>query len=500
MSTLPIWLNFSDPFRKHLNIKYTVTSAFIYWFLLMLLQECLSMLVQLISYATPACLIDWLPFGDLYNKCSQILAWGEAVKCGRFELTPFVSEEDYLTELFIIQNKVYSRSIVNPHAKWSQLYKQIVNEVASIKLTQQDGRLREQPFGILVYGDPGCGKSMTTVKLVKELYDRLGLPLTAHDVVTLNETDEFQSEYKSSHKVVVFDDVGQSSLVHEPSDYTRKLIDFINNIPKVALNPHLQMKGKIRIRPDVVIATTNRHTVDTKGNDEFTEPVICPDAVMRRFKLIVRAEMDDKYDRFTIMQYTGFRSRNKGSSYFKDIKEVDFKGLLDHATSVCKAHRESQKNFTSMINDVFAKEDTSSPGISVKDMFKVMRQPRFHVEGNFISQTGKKTKSVLSDIGTLAAGAAGFLTTMFISFHVAEEEHKKKDLDRITQILGLEDSNEGLRRDVNHWKNSCSKLQVSNNEYSFKTASLEKKCISFSSQIEDLSIRIDQLVELNNTL
>lgn len=470
----------------------------------MLVQEYVAMMVQVLTFLTPTFLIEWLPFGDLFNKSSQILSYGEAVKCGRFELTPFESEEDYLNELFILQSKVYSRSIITPHAKWSQLYKQLVNEVSSIRLTQQDGRLREQPFGILVYGPPGSGKSMTTVKLVKKMYNRLDLTLQARDVVTLNETDEFQSEYRSCHKVVVFDDVGQSSLTYEVSDYTRKLIDFINNIPKVALNPHLQMKGKVRIRPDVVIATTNRHTDDMQGNGEFTQPVICPDAVMRRFRLIVRAEADCKYDKFTIMKYTGSRNKNAGSSYFEDIKVVDFNGLLDYGVDVWKEHRLEQQNFTQMINEVFAEDDKpKTEGISFRDMFRVGRLPEFQAEC-MLSQSGEtgwgkdsNNKSWSYTFGRILGIAGTVMKTNYDDLII----QKNREISR----LNAENNKLSLKcvqlaEESHTWEKSYKYEYGRQGEYPKLVVKWRTQFYDINRKYEDLKRQVKQLEELNKTL
>jgi hypothetical protein len=115
--------------------------------------------------------------------------------------------------------------------------------------------------------------------------DRYG-GFKASDMVTLNETDEYQSEFRTCHKVVLFDDIGASRYgLNDTSNPWRKVIDFVNNIKKTALNPNVEMKGKVYIEPDVVILTTNLDMTQT-GSIAMYIPAL--EAIYRRFNCVFK--------------------------------------------------------------------------------------------------------------------------------------------------------------------------------------------------------------------
>jgi len=105
-------------------------------------------------------------------------------------------------------------------------------------------------------------------------------------MVTLNETDEYQSEFRTSHKVVLFDDIGASKYgLADTKNPWRKVVDFVNNIRKTALNPNVEMKGKVYIEPDLVIITSN---LDFTRGAAINQYIPAQDAIFRRFNRIVR--------------------------------------------------------------------------------------------------------------------------------------------------------------------------------------------------------------------
>jgi len=148
-----------------------------------------------------------------------------------------------------------------------------------------DGALRKQPFCVMLYGFPGTGKSSFAIQIARALMVDLYGGFTSSDMVTLNETDEYQSEYRSSHKVVLFDDIGASKYgLSDTKNPWRKVIDFVNNIKKTALNPNVEMKGKVYIQPDLVILTSN---LDFARGGDIALFIPAMEAIFRRFNQIV---------------------------------------------------------------------------------------------------------------------------------------------------------------------------------------------------------------------
>lgn len=149
-----------------------------------------------------------------------------------------------------------------------------------------DGTLRKQPFCVLLYGYPGTGKSSFAIQIAQALMtDKYG-EFNSADMVTLNESDEYQSEFRTSHKVVLFDDIGASKYgLNDTKNPWRKVVDFVNNIKKTALNPNVEMKGKVYIQPDLVILTSN---LDFENGGQINGYIPAFEAIMRRLSKIVR--------------------------------------------------------------------------------------------------------------------------------------------------------------------------------------------------------------------
>jgi hypothetical protein len=111
----------------------------------------------------------------------------------------------------------------------------------------------------MLYGEPGVGKSSSAVRIAQACMRKMYGTFNDHDMVAINETDKFQSEFRTFHRVILFDDIDASrpDAADSISPF-HKVIDYVNNIEKTALNPNVDMKGKVHIRPDLVILTTNR--------------------------------------------------------------------------------------------------------------------------------------------------------------------------------------------------------------------------------------------------
>jgi len=162
----------------------------------------------------------------------------------------------------------------------------VANKIA---LTIQPNVVRRQPFGIAICGEPGTGKTFTAMELSRALCSLLK-PVTRDEIIVLNESDDFQSEFRTRHRIVVFDDLGASRAAVTGRDDYRKVIDFINNVPKTSLNPHLELKGNVWIQPDIVVVTTNERLPF-----RFLHAVSCTKAVNRRFQLMIEQLGFDRY-------------------------------------------------------------------------------------------------------------------------------------------------------------------------------------------------------------
>jgi len=280
-----------------------------------------------------------------------------AIRCGAKDLVG-MSKQQYLDRLCWIKNII--RFDI---AAWSnrRSFERIVNTIETLKLDDSNGRIRRQPYCLLLTGFPGCGKSSFALQVaVACLRAKYGMAFPT-DIVTLNETDEFQSEYRSSHKVVIFDDLGAEVMRPTSINPWRKVIDFVNNIRKTSLNPNVEMKGVVFINPDIVIITTN---LASQGDFQLNHWCAAPSAIWRRLKRIIFLLNDFERAREFVQQ-----------PYEVDALKITYDApvRLDTNTEIVSRdqmiasivqdfidHDKNQEDFVSSVNDIFDEVKTKS--------------------------------------------------------------------------------------------------------------------------------------------
>lgn len=312
-------------------------------------------------------------YNALYYACfiEETLALASAIKAGA-EKVAGITRERYVHRL------VWLRAVTRLHIATKQDDRQklsfvrINNVLQNLRLDSADGTLRKQPYCIVLCGFPGCGKTGTAIKIAEALMKSRHGKFYSTDVVTLNETDEFQSEYRTNHKVVIFDDVAADREKPSTVNPWRKIIDFVNNIRKTALNPNLELKGNVYIEPELIIITTNRTPSHHFG---ISLHMKCTDAITRRFSEVLFLHSD--YHSCTPMS----RSRPNGlqtlpatgmltsedtfdgqSSYTHD-KQMSIYQKIEEMTISFNQKMDEQEEFISNVNDLFQSQPRNENAI-----------------------------------------------------------------------------------------------------------------------------------------
>lgn len=291
----------------------------------------------------------------LYYACfvEEILAVAPAVKAGAYATARYTKDQ-YLKTLDITKTLLWSWSVISRDERVKTAYSRVASTEASLKLDSSDGSLRKQPFCIMLEGFPGTGKTGTALNLASVCMKALHGEFRKEDVVILNESDEFQSEFRTSHRVVIFDDIAAENPNNSTINPWRKVIDFVNNIRKTALNPNVDLKGNVYIEPDLVILTTNMSYNETSPYGAHAW-LNCPRALQRRISLVV--ELLPGFERCNIhresMVVDGSTTRCYGQTTTFKKEEISLEQLYLEVRGKFLTHHKEQEEFVNRMNQCF---------------------------------------------------------------------------------------------------------------------------------------------------
>jgi len=180
--------------------------------------------------------------------------------------------------------------------KSKQLHAKLV-DICGVKDKQ-----RTAPLAVLIQGETGIGKSFLTdyiIKLLAKYHNKLvsdnqieGKLYDLQDLGDLkysfNPMNEFYDGYKQQFSVVL-DDFGQrKDSEANPNPEYAEIIQIVNEAQYVVHSAHLADKGKIYMRSNFVLASTNHLKQNIKS-------ITYPKALYRRFKAIARFRVKPQF-------------------------------------------------------------------------------------------------------------------------------------------------------------------------------------------------------------
>lgn len=189
----------------------------------------------------------------------------------------------------IVDTKTYLNECSRSERSYYSAKLTTLSEIQTARMLDQKESIREKPFGVLLVGDSGVGKSSIVSPITSYILKINGKDHDPKSIITLNQQDKFQSEFRTHHKGVILDDLMNTNLKFESDSPATPIIMFLNNIPMSALNPNAEMKGMVMMEPDLVVGTTN--VKDLNSTQLSNEPL----SINRRFELTITQKVKPEY-------------------------------------------------------------------------------------------------------------------------------------------------------------------------------------------------------------
>jgi len=208
---------------------------------------------------------------------------------------PFVDEKDYMLRVTKCIEKLerlrkmeaYNIKRNKPMYDALQLRVQSLRNIeAMISQQIKQACVKEKPFAVLIAGPSGIGKSYMMTYLYKTICAANKIKCDVDSVVTLNDCDQYDTEYKPHHNVVIMDDVANAKAeTYKTTTPVQKIIKIINNVPMACVKAAAEEKGQVYYNPKVVMVTTNK--LNLMAEQFSNEPV----SILRRFDAILEVKL-----------------------------------------------------------------------------------------------------------------------------------------------------------------------------------------------------------------
>jgi len=150
-------------------------------------------------------------------------------------------------------------------------------------------RNRRAPFGVLIYGDSGIGKTTITTMLSIIYAKHKNLPIGPEFCYTRNPAAKFWDGFVTSCHTVILDDVANEAPELGDPKSVNEIIQIMNNQAFCPDQASLESKGTTPFKASLVIATTNVKNLN--AYHYFSAPTV----VQRRFPFIITPRVRPEY-------------------------------------------------------------------------------------------------------------------------------------------------------------------------------------------------------------
>lgn len=289
--------------------------------------------------------------------------------------------------------ELYMQEIVALEALCQKEFDTAVNKVLRVTLQRQlqlilhhkaemlrmyaSESIRPNPFAILLFGTTSTGKSTVGSIITPILQRAMQVKEGPEHVFNLDTTDRYMSGMSYDKNTIVMDDLANTQPNCADVNASDFVIYLINNYKRYAVMADVDSKGKIPLRPALVMASTNCEELHSQVTS--VEPL----SIMRRFdyhievkvkescgygppsRLMMKSKTDHNphdhgFDCWELNFFTYESSPDCSQKMIKtpvyDMQSVSISKATQFLAAQAKAHRVNQLRLVDQMNTTHLKE------------------------------------------------------------------------------------------------------------------------------------------------
>lgn len=228
-----------------------------------------------------------------------------------------------------------------------------------------DGSMRYAPFTIYMWGESGVGKSTVAQVAMADCLRAAGANPDPKHTAIIKESDKFDSSLKGDTEGIFLDDMGNTKSDFIEKAPCERLIDINNNMITYANKADLHEKGKIEVRPRVLVVTSNAPLVvhgragsikafsivrrgdvhvEVRVKKEFAMPDGRLDSRKAMMAFPSSSLVTDIWDLFVYVPDERNKARMISPAFGgTEAKPIGINEFLEYVTSRCEKHFEIQR-------------------------------------------------------------------------------------------------------------------------------------------------------------
>lgn len=183
---------------------------------------------------------------------------------GRLEETCQVLDHDYVgdvKQLRIDLDRMVARKSTPQHLRtaYTAYYTNVLALENDVEAHAMSHSMRERPGVITMYSKSRIGKSGLIMDAIGTYAKKHGLPFSEDMVYFFKDGNKYQDGLTHKHLYYVMDDCSQQIIYGkvDENSMTALCVEVVNNVPVLSSQASIESKGKIFLRPKLLVITTN---------------------------------------------------------------------------------------------------------------------------------------------------------------------------------------------------------------------------------------------------